>query len=322
LANSGGGKLVLGITDSRPRKIVGSAAFQQPERTRKGLAEKLMVSVDFRLYSYKGKRVVVFTVASRSYGQPVQVDGKVWWRKEDSLVPMPQEKIRRIFSEIGHDFSNDICPGATINDLDKEAIEVFRSKWVEKSRSSRLKNLSLQQLLADASALYGNGITYAALVLFGTNVALNRFLPQAEIIFEYRSSDASGPAQYREEFRMGFFSCYDRIWNLINLRNDKQHYQDGLFIFDIPTFNERVVREALLNAVSHRNYQFSGSIFIRQYRDRLIIESPGGLPFGVTLNNILDSQVPRNRRIAELFALCGSVERSGQGVNLIYELTI
>ncbi len=141
-------------------------------------------------------------------------------------------------------------------------------------------------------------------------------------MFEYRSSDASGPAQQREEFRVGFFSYYDRLWELVNLRNDKQHYQEGLFVFDIPTFNERVVREALLNALSHRNYQLGGSVFVRQYRDRLVIESPGGFPTGVTLENFLDRQSPRNRQIAEILALCGLVERSGQDMNLIYELSI
>jgi ATP-dependent DNA helicase RecG len=141
-------------------------------------------------------------------------------------------------------------------------------------------------------------------------------------IFEYRSSDASGPASQREEFRIGFFACYDRLWELVNLRNDKQHYQEGFFVFDIPTFNERVVREAILNAVSHRNYQLGGSVFARQYRDRLVVESPGGFPNGVTLDNFLDRQSPRNRRIAEILALCGLVERSGQGMNLIYELSI
>ena len=83
--------------------------------------------------------------------------------------------------------------------------------------------------------------------------------------------------------------------------------------FPIPTFNESVVREAILNAVSHRNYQLAGSVFIRQFPDRLVIESPGGLPNGISLDNILDRQIPRNRRIAEILALCGLVERSGQG---------
>ena len=66
----------------------------------------------------------------------------------------------------------------------------------------------------------------------------------------------------------------------------------------------------------------SGSIFIRQYRDRLVVESPGGFPNGITVDNILNRQSPRNRRIAEILSLCGLVERSGQGMNLIYEISI
>jgi ATP-dependent DNA helicase RecG len=108
----------------------------------------------------------------------------------------------------------------------------------------------------------------------------------------------------------------------VNLRNDKQYYQDGLFVFPINTFNERVVREALLNAVTHRSYQIAGSVFVRQYRDRLVVESPGGFPYGITIENILDRQSPRNFLIAQIFQLCGLVERSGQGMNLIYELAV
>jgi ATP-dependent DNA helicase RecG len=322
LANCGGGKLVLGITDKRPRKVVGSSAFPQPERTRTGLIEKLRVRVDFQLYEQDGKRVLVFEAASRPAGLPVQADGIAWWRKGDSLVPMPQEVVRRIYEETGHDFSEDICQGATIGDLDKNAIKVFRDKWAAKSGNARIKTLSVKQLLTDCEVLVDDNLTYAALILFGTRTALGKYLSQCEIIFEYRSSDASGPAQQREEFRVGLFACFDRIWELINLRNDKQHYQDGLFVFDIPTFNERVVREALLNAVSHRNYQLTGSVFVRQYRDRLVIENPGGFPVGITLDNILNRQAPRNRRIAGILSLCGLVERSGQGMNLMYELSI
>ena len=322
LSNSGGGKFVFGITDKRPRQVVGSAAFKQPERTCNGFVDKLHVRVDFQLYEHDGKRILVFEVASRPSGLPVQADGIAWWRVGDSLVCMPEEIRREIYDETGHDFSGDICPGAKISDLDGKAIDAFRNKWAEKSGNARIKNLTAEQLLMDCEAISDIGVTNAALILFGTRAALGKYLSQSEIVFEYRSSDASGPAQQREEFRIGFFACYDHVWDLINLRNDKQHYQEGLFIFDIPTFNERVVREALLNAVSHRNYQMSGSVFVRQYKERLVIENPGGFPLGVTLDNILDRQSPRNRRIAEIFAKCGLVERSGQGMNLIYEFCV
>lgn len=322
LANCGGGRLVFGITDKRPRQVVGSAAFEQPERTRRGLIDKLKVMVDFQIYDYEGKRVLVFEVAGRPAGLPVQADGVAWWYEGDSLIPMPEKIRRRIYEETGFDFSGSVCATADMSDLDENAIETFRTRWIEKSGNKRLGSLSVEQLLRDCEAVTEDGITYAALALFGKRKSLGKYLPQAEIIFEYRSSEASGPASQREEFRVGFFACYDRLWELINLRNNKQHYQEGFFVYDIPTFNERVVREAILNAVSHRNYQMGGSVFIRQYQDRLVVESPGGFPNGISLDNILDRQVPRNRRIAEILALCGLVERSGQGMNLIYELSI
>lgn len=275
--------------------------------------------VDFRIYEDQGKRVLVFGVAGRPLGLPVQVDGVAWWYEGDSLIPMPEKIRRQIYAEAGFDFSGSVCTGATIDDLDASAVDEFRKKWAEKSSQHRIMNLSHEQLLRDCEAITSDGITYAALVLFGKRESLGKFLPQAEVIFEYQSSEASGPASQREEFRTGFFAYYNRLWELINLRNDKQHYQEGLFIYDIPTFNEHVVREAILNAVSHRNYQMGGSVFVRQYRDRLVVESPGGFPNGITVENILDRQSPRKRRVAEILALCGLVEHSGQGMNLMYE---
>ena len=165
-------------------------------------------------------------------------------------------------------------------------------------------------------------MTYAALVLLGNHPALGRYLANAEVIFEYRSSEAPGPASQREEFRRGFLLYHDRLWELVNLRNDRQHYQDGLFMLDIPTFNEGAVREAVLNAVSHRDYRHGGSVFVRQYARRIEIVSPGGFPQGVTPQNILDRQFPRNRRIADSLVRCGLVERSGQGANRIFEACI
>ncbi|MEZ7892777.1 MAG: ATP-binding protein [Candidatus Wallbacteria bacterium] len=322
IANCGGGHIVLGVSDKRPRTIVGTNAFLQPERTRMGLVEQLHLKIDVAIHQKDEKRVLIFHVPSRPVGSPIQCKGTYWSRECDKLVPMSEEELRAIFSESGHDFSADVCREAEFGDLDEKAIEDFRKRWITKSRNSALANLSLKQLLDDCEATIRGKITYAALILFGTREALGRLLGQSEVVFEYRSSEASGPAQFREEFRQGFFTFYDKLWELVNLRNDKQHFQDGLFVLDVPTFEERIVREAILNAVSHRDYQLGGSVFIRQYPRKLLIDSPGGLPPDITVDNILDRQSPRNRRIADIFAKCGLVERSGQGMNLMYELSI
>ena len=323
ISNCGGGKIVLGVADRRPREVVGSQAFPQPERTRKGLMDRLHIHIDFQEVTHEGKRILIFDIPSRPRGLPVFSNGVAYWRDADSLVPMPPTVMRDIYNECEHDFSADICPGATIDDLDEHAVNVFRDKWYLKSQNERLKTLDMKQLLTDCEVISMDGeITYAALILFGKHSSLTKYLAQSEIIFEYRSSNSSGPAQHREEFREAFFNIYERLWELINQRNDKQHYQDGLFVYDVPTFNERATRETLLNAVSHRSYQDGRSIFIVQYQDRLVVKSPGGLPYGITLDNIVDKQYPRNRRIAEIFSKCGLVERSGQGMNLIYETSI
>jgi len=325
LSNRGGGRIVFGISDKRPRKIVGSQAFEQPERTRRGLIDRLHINADFtELYDDDKHRVLIFTVPSRPVGQVIQnsTDGISWWRDGDSLVVMPDNIRRQIYEESGHDFSGDVCIGATMDDLSKEAIENFRTLWYQRSGNKRLLTLSAKQLLTDCDAVTKDGITYAALILMGNHAALTQYLGQSEIVFEYRSTMASGPAAQRVEMREPFFLIFDRIWDLISLRNNKQSYQDRFLILDVNTFNERVVREAVLNAVSHRDYHRASSIFIRQYPDHLIIESPGGFPPGITAANCVEKQYPRNRRIAELFARCGLVERSGQGMNLIYEYSV
>ena len=99
--------------------MVGSNAFNQPERTRKGLIDKLKVMVDFQLHEYQGKRVLIFDVASRPLGLPVQIEGVAWWYEGDSLIPMPEEIRRKIYAEAGFDFYGSICP---------EAIEAFRNR--------------------------------------------------------------------------------------------------------------------------------------------------------------------------------------------------
>ena len=322
LANEGGGRIVLGVTDSRPRQVVGTQAFLELERTKAGILERLHLRISADVVNHPDGRVLVFTAPSRPIGMPVQYRGAYWMRGGEDLVPMTPDVLKRIFAESDPDFTAQICPGASPGDLDADAVETFRSMWGRRSGNAALGRLSREQLLNDAELLVNGAVTYAALVLFGTRAALGRYLAQAEVVFEYRSSETSIPYQQREEYREGFFLLHDRLWETINLRNDKYHYQEGLFVREIPAFNEAVIREAMLNAVSHRDYRLAGSVFVRQYPVRIEIVSPGGFPPGVTCETILWRQSPRNRRIAEAFARCGLVERSGQGADRMFETSV
>ena len=322
LANEGGGKMILGVKDKRPRRVVGTRAFDQIGRTKAGLIERLHVRIDADEVPHPDGRVIVFHVPARPIGLPIQYKGAYWMRSDENLVPMTPDVLQRIFAEAGPDYSAEICPDATLSDLDAAAIEEFRRRWAAQSKNNSLLHAPANQLLSDAELADARGVTYAALVLLGKRASLGRHLAQSEVIFEYRSSEFAGPANQRIEFREGFLLYYDRLWETINLRNDIQHFQDGLFMKDIPTFSQGAVREGMLNAVSHRDYRLNGSVFIRQYQRRIEIVSPGGFPAGITPQNIIQRQSPRTRRIAEAFEKCDFVERSGQGANRMFEESI
>ena len=322
LANEGGGRMILGVTDKLPRKVVGSQVFPDLEKTKADLIERLRLRMDVEEISHPDGRVLVFQIPSRPIGMPVQYKGAYWMRGGENLIPMTPDLLQRIFAESGPDFSAEICTSAQLGDLDPNAVEVLRQLWQSKSPDQDISARPIEQLLSDAELVVDGQVTYAALILLGKREALGKYLAQAEVIFEYRSNEAPGPAAERHEFRQGFLLVLDEIWRLINLRNDRQSFQQGLFVWDVPTFNERVVREAVLNAVSHRDYRQGGSVFIRQYPRRIEIVSPGGFPPGITPDNILRQQNPRNRRIAEALSKCGLVERAGQGFDFIFSESI
>lgn len=323
LANEGGGTMVLGVTDKRPRRVVGTQAFEDPGRTEAGLHQRLGHRIPVEELLLPEGRVVIVHVPPRLPGTAWEIDGRYFKRAGDDLAALSGQELRAMFAETGPDFSAQPCPGATLADLEPESIALFRERWAQKTGDPRRRELSDLQTLRDAELLVdGDQVSYAALILFGTRAGLTRWLAQAELVFEYRSSEAAGPAADREEYRAGFFAWQDALWKKINLRNDRQSYQDDFFRMDLPTFDEVPVREALLNAVAHRDYRLGGSIFVRQFAKRLEVVSPGGLPPGITPENIIDQQYPRNRRLAEALGRCGLIERSGQGLNLMMESAV
>ena len=78
LSNEGGGKVILGVTDKRPRRVVGSQAFEQPERTRTGLIEQLHLNIDFSIVNHPNGRVLIFIIPTHSIGNPVKHKGIYW----------------------------------------------------------------------------------------------------------------------------------------------------------------------------------------------------------------------------------------------------
>ena len=318
LANERGGRLILGVGDKMPRAVVGSRAFRNIEETKNRLLGIMGMRVDVEEVQHTDGRVLVFDIPSRPTGVPLEHHGQYWMRSGEAVVGMTQDKLRRIFDETMTDFSSGICAAARLDDLDPNALNVLRDLWYQRSKNQHIKSCTDEQLLKDAELLIAGQVTYAALIMLGTHRALGKFLGQAEIVFEYRPDDVPGPAAERHEFRQGFLPVLDEIWRLIDKRNDLQHFQHALCYQEVPIYNEYVIREAVLNAVCHRSYQEGGSVFVRQFPQRIEIDSPGGFPDGITPENILYKQIRRNHRIADVLSKCGLVEKAGQGYDKIY----
>jgi ATP-dependent DNA helicase RecG len=322
LANERGGKVVLGVTNKRPRRVLGSQAFLDIGRTKMSLLDKLRFRVDIEEIQHQNGRVVVFHIPSRPTGVPLHNNGRYLMRAGESLVAMTPDQIKTILDESDADFSANTAPGATPADLSPEAIERFRAAWIRRSSNQALEQLDTLHLLSDAGLIVDGRVSNAAMILLGNPDAISRLLPQAEVVFEWRDAEDRIDYQDRRDFRAGLFLFLEELWTIINIRNTRQQFREGLFARDIPTFNEDAIREAILNAVAHRDYRAQTSVFVRQYPSSIEIESPGGFPKGVTLDNILFRQMPRNRRLSETLAKVGLVERSGQGVDRMFATSI
>lgn len=331
LANEGGGHLVLGVTDQRPRQVCGTGAYREFAGKQKELTDLLRLRVTVTELDHPQGRVLVWSVPSHHRGVPLKHDGVYWTRSGESLVAMTEDRLRELLAGHTHgwDFSAEFCEGATLADLDPRYIARFRELWAQnvrrktrdaaeaERRAGEILRKSDEDVLADNSLVEPEGVTYAALVLVGRDRAMTRHLPQAEVIFEYRGDRASIHAPVRENYRWGFLGYFDDLWDEINRHNDPVQLPAGMLRHTVFPFNEAVVREGILNAVAHRDYRSPDSVFIRQWPHELEIESPGGFPPGVTAENILGMRRWRNRRIAEALERCGLVERSGQGYDLM-----
>ncbi len=177
--------------------------------------------------------------------------------------------------------------------------------------------------MSDLKLISDSKVTNAAVLLVGKAEIIEKYFPQAKLLLEFRNMEEQERFDKRVSFLAPFYILIDQLWKAINDRNGSVPVQEGAYMFDIPFFNEEVIREVVNNAFAHRDYRLQSEIVIKQYPTKLVIVSPGGFPLGVTLDNILTvSSTPRNRLLADVLALTGIVERSGQGMDVIFRLTL
>jgi ATP-dependent DNA helicase RecG len=160
------------------------------------------------------------------------------------------------------------------------------------------------------------GVRLAALLLFAKDDALRRFMPGHEVAFQVlRGLDV----EVNDFFRWPLLRVMEECEARIRARNREQELMVGLLRVGVPDYPERALREALANALIHRDYQRLGAVHFQWQTDHIEITSPGGFPEGVRLDNLLvTAPRPRNPLLADAFKRAGIVERTARGIDTIF----
>lgn len=328
LANERGGRLVFGMKDKQPHEVVGTSfeegnlgaledAIYDKMQIRVPIKEEFEPSKD----EPNRKRVIIFNVPSRPIGKMLKYEGVPLMRTGESLREMSDDEIYKILSEQEPDFSAKVCDGLTMDDLDPEAIKVMKQKYAEKNENPGFEGIADEQALSDLDLLVDGKLNYAALVLLGKSKAIRKYMPQNNVVIEYRNDPASIQYDDRQEIQQPLFLAIENIWAYINQPrlNPQVHISENAYIFDIKLFNKETIREAVLNAIAHRSMIVQNDVVIKQSPSELTITNAGGFPIGVDKSNVLTvNSTPRSKRLAEVLQKTGLVEKSGQGVDKMF----
>ena len=328
LCNEGGGRLVIGMHDNYPHRVTGTRQAQDAiGQLESDIYRDTTIRPEiYELYDEENRRVLVIEVPSRPIGKVFKFEDVPLMRVGEELKPMSDAMYLKILQESEPDFSEKICEGLSLEDLDEEAIRVMKKKYADRWEKPEFNNIPTNQVLKDFMLMDNDGhLNYAALILLAKSEVIYRYLPCDNVVVEYRLYHHMIEYTARAEFREPLFLLVDHVWDYINqpASNPLQHYRDKFARYALPAFNEDVVREAVLNAICHRVMFIQSDIVIKQYPDMLVITNAGGFPVGVDTDNILSvNSMPRSRRISEVLQKTGHVEKSGQGIDRMFAISI
>ncbi len=318
MANEGGGRIVLGITDQIPRRVVGTAAFDVPERTVAGIYQRLNLKVSFEEVVYLGARILIFQVPGRPIASPIQYRGRYSMRAGGTLVAMTPDKLRDIFDEGKPEWllqpAKDACGDADIvrllhtqrffdllrvtypttqigvlEKLEGEKLIQRKNPWI----ITRLGALLLAKDLRDFDSLAGKA---APMVVY-------RGIGKMETRLD---------ATYNSGYAVGFQDMVNGVVALIPANEviERALRQEHKMIPEI------AVRELIANALIHQDFDLTGmSVMIELYDDRIEISNPG-LPL-IPVDRFIDGYQSRNDRLANLMRRLSICEEKGSGIDKV-----
>jgi ATP-dependent DNA helicase RecG len=323
LANSDGGTILIGVDETG--QATGQVYADEVEDALQAAVRECRPPVETRWHQAAAQEGLAFAiVVNRSPELHSLADGRVLVRAGVENRPLSGEEIRQLaVTKSTGDFEAELAPGARREDFDDEVTAEFIAKWEE--RQHREWTRSVDELLFETGALNENGRpTIAGVLLFASNP--QAFLPQSGLTFvkfvgTLPRGEAGQPGYgRREEIGGPLARIIQRTWEVMGEEMRTGAVVTGLERKERTEYPVSAVREALVNAVAHRDYRLGGRrIEVRMFTDRMEITSPGGLPGFITVDNIVEEHFSRNPRLVSGLYQWGYIEELGLGVDLMIE---
>ncbi len=332
LANAQGGVLYIGIDDNRTISGLRSEKWRNPKKAAAFISNytvpPLLVETD--LVPAEKDRWVLTIKVPKAQGLCATRDGKVLRRRikvdgRPENIPMfPQEYSGRL-SELGLlDYSAQVLPESSYADIDAQERNRLR-KLIRANRGEsallELADEDLDKALGVVRAVDGKlRPTVAGLLLLGKKESIATLLPTSKVAFQVLTG-----TDVREniEVQPPLLSTFEELLYRFSAWNPEQEFQEGLFRVPVPEFSERAFREGIVNALCHRDYTRLGSVVVQVSNEGLLILSPGGFIDDITQDNLLTAD-PRGRNplLSDMFKRIGLAERTGRGIDRIFEGSI
>lgn len=318
-ANSDGGTVLLGVDDQG--QISGGLLRDDAESLLRAALSRCrpLMRTEWQQFEDRAGLAVAIMVP-RSSELHSLADGRVLVRTHHGNEPLDGAKISQLAAtKASGDFELETVPGATYADLDEEVIQDYLHRRTV--RLGRDLGQTEQELLRAIGALTPQGeVTVAGMLLFGKDPEF--FIPQSGVVYvRFSGTDprsVGGLPGYtrRADVNGALARVIEETWAILMTELRAEAVVRGLKREDHYLYPHFAVREALVNAVCHRDYRLTGKrVEIRQFDDRLEIHSPGGLPGYITLDNIVEEHFSRNPRLVNGLFEWGYIEQLGLGID-------
>ena len=326
-ANTEGGSLYLGVEDNG--QITGvHPSHKNPITLSAFVANNTVPPISIRAEIIDDEKPVLQISVPKSYsGVVATVSGKILRRRlkadgQPENTPMYPSEIATRLSDLRLlDYSTILIPEASMNDFDPLELDRMRKKILSYDGEKSLLDLADDELLKAIGFVRERDNqstpTVLGLLMIGRVESIKRFIPTHSTSFQVLEGTN---VLINDDFTLPLLASIEKLNTYLEAWNPQREIEMGLFRMPAPDFDKRALREAIVNAYSHRDYSRMGRIRVSIADEGLTIANPGGFIEGVTVKNLLTAEPHgRNPALADALKRIGLAEKTGRGIDRIFE---